>query len=73
LPTFVAVDDEIFDVVAPKLVSFNDEQLAEVFRLARTMTKTGRLRYLSEIAARLSREPSDHEIRRAIEGAAAGC
>jgi hypothetical protein len=67
----VAIDDEIFDLVAPKLVSFNDQQLAEIFRLARGMSKTARLRYLSEIACRLSHDPSDLEIKLAIEAAAA--
>jgi hypothetical protein len=67
----VAIDDEIFDLVAPKLVSFNDQQLAEIFRLARGMSKTARLRYLSEIARRLSHDPSDLEIKLAIEAAAA--
>jgi hypothetical protein len=65
----VAVDSEIFDLVAPKLISFNDEQLAEILGLARTMSKSGRLRYLEAIASRLSREPSDREIRLAIEAA----
>jgi hypothetical protein len=67
----VAVDSEVFDFVAPKLVSFDDEQLAEVLRLARGMSKAGRLRYLTEIARRLSCCPSDREIRLAIEAAAA--
>jgi hypothetical protein len=66
----VAVDDQIFDLVAPRLVSFSDAQLRRVLDLARGMSRARSERYLTEIARRLSVEPSDHETALAIVAAA---
>jgi hypothetical protein len=71
LPPIVADDSEIFDPVAPKLVSFDDERLGLILRFARGMSSAKRARYLSEIVRRLLAQPTDPDIRLAIALAAA--
>jgi hypothetical protein len=66
----IAVNGEIVDLLAPKPIGFTDDQLAMILRLARGMSQAGRARYLSEIARRLSSEPTDDDVRLAIALAA---
>jgi hypothetical protein len=56
------VSSDVFDEVAPKLIGFNDAQLAMIFRFARGMSRAARTRYLSEIARRLPRDSIDRDI-----------
>jgi hypothetical protein len=67
----VAVDAEIFDLVAPRLISFSDAQLARLIDLARSMPRAKSERFLREVARRISGMSSDRDIWRAIESAAA--
>ena len=66
----VAINDGIFAVLEKKPISFTDDQVALILRLARGMSQTRRGRLLDEIARRLPPEPTDRDIRLAIELAA---